>query len=463
MPNTAKHYQPAPIAPSEKAPAPAAQQGLSFAFSTSEDKATGAFFNRARAVGLMRLSATGSNFIGDYLQRNSGNKAAAVMGLWGNATYFLFGNNKNPVLGQLAITHGQWDRHGDYFEQVIPQTIPKESINRICHLIEDGAQPKDALSVETHPDRSETIVRIRADLFDKTQDAMKASLERRAKAFEFMSDANRHVLAKDVTDTMLLSGIKLNDVPDDIAKEIYEIVRNEWQIRTRIAGNTPENRHLEVHSMQQAEFDERMNRTEITKTENLLVKRDSRTTHAPGFFKILFQPHKYPVEHSVLVGGLGANVLRNAGAIEMASRPKVSADGKQQEVRLKEFVSNTMNIVSYLVELQPETSQHTRGDWEKTGDERQFFTRDSKSWGQDFLDITDERPMLAGALIRPTSMAIKAWGQVGEAMRNQKKVIDGNDINENHMLGQKFRIAATGIDVATLIASGGLKKADFGR
>lgn len=463
MPQAAEHYQPAPIAAEPKPPAPAAQEGLSFAFSQSEDKATGSFFNRARMVGAMRLGATASNFIGDKLQGNKSNMAGAVLGLWGNATYFLFGNNKNPVLGQLAITHGQWERKGDYFEQTIPQAIPRESVDRICHLIEDDAHPKEALNVVSNAKSNTTTIRIRADLFDKTQETMKAALERRTKAFEYMADKQRHILAKDISDTMLLSGTMLNDMPDEIANEIHDIVRNEWQIRARVAGETPETRHLEVHSTQQAEFDERMHAIGLANTEHLVVKRDSRTTHAPGFFKVLFQPHKYPIEHTVLVGGLGTNILRNAGAVEMASRSRGAGDGKTPEARMKEFISNTLNIVSYLVELQPETSRHVRGDWEKTGDERQFFTRESENWRQDFLDLTDERPMLAGALIRPPSLAIKMWGQVGEAMSYGKRIAEGEEISSNHQMGQKFRIAATAIDFATLAATGGLKKADFGR
>ncbi len=434
---------------SEHETSPGVAPGLTFKYSVSTDQGVNTFFNRARTFGLIRLSSTLLNFWGDWTQGKKYDvqayTIANVLGFWANISYFFFGHSKNPILGNLAVTSGEWTRNGHHYEQHIPGLLPDESIQHIHHMITDSAYPTNAIICKNDPKTNTSTIRIRSDVFDMIQSEMREELNLRHEALKVLDDSTRHMRSQDALGANSVSAIALEGVNDDVVRETLKIVRDEWQVRARISGMNGKDRSLEVHPMYTPEFAERISFLSDKSRNTLLVKRDTRQTHAPSVVEMIFCPHRYPMEHGTMVGGMFGNALRMTGAVQMTKRNDTG------EKRTKEVVSNFMSMLSYIMEIQPETPSSVRGKWEETGNEQVLFSKDSHSYRDDFLTFSRERPMAMGSIIRTFSTGLKGYEQYNNFMR------------EGAMVGSWQRLAATVLDGANIVYGATIKKADFGK
>ena len=392
-------------------------------------------------VGASRLGGTICNLASGLKNYNTTRTVSAIMGLWSNAVYFLWGHNKTKHgVGDLSLVAGTWEQAQEKEYDVMVQTIdgrlPDEVISQMeSWLDEDNLNP-NILDVRYNKDTKKTKLVVRKDEFPKLQAHLLQKLENRKLAMQALFSEERVKHSEHQT----IKGIDTTGLSEPIQKELLRILRDEWDIAAMFYENTQgseifipkEDRHNFVEKRGPiAEGQERM------QNANTVLVKNREKTYQPGFIEALTRPDKHPWQNSNLIGGIFSNVFKALAGLNGVD------ENRKPKVHRNETLGSIYSMIVYFVENQPEVKSNTKQDIVTVNAGVEVGkTQEMLNQSKDFLN---ERPVLTSMLIKIPMLYYRykdGWE---------------NRAHDPAKLGQFF------FDCLTALTSLTIKKSDYGR
>lgn len=409
-------------------------------FKYSESKTAGVWLNKTRMLGMSRLAATAAQFKAGMDIKSPWRMASAVMGLFSNISYFIWGHGASNSARELEVTHGDWKAEGDKMIQTMPGKLSKPGLLQLESVLEAAEVTSDAVKTNYDAKLNQTSVEIRTEHFDLMQRSMSALLDDRMQAIAALQDTGR--IRFSATNSNEIQSLNIDGLSEGTITALKRITVSEWNIPINIAQRS-DGRWIDVPQEYRQEFTAQRS-PELARFANRFKVR-ALPEQPSNFWDTIIHPGKYPVQFGTVVGGITSNVLRLIAAVTETGKVEEHEEGatRVKIPQRHDMIGTVISQLAYIIEAQREiySPRKTAPVIDELNPKHQ------SPLAKAFSDFSNN-PMIA-------SMPLKVATLYSRTMFVR-------DLPGDHK-GKSFLAISTFFDYITTGISATMKKTDYGR
>ncbi len=384
--------------PTDHSPSAPDEQPLIFQFSKSTDQAVHSLINRNRMAMGAAFVGTAANFASGWKHENNMRMASSVLGIYANIVEMIFSGTRAASIGELTISHGDWEHHNGAMHTVMNGKLPEQAQNDISRLLSDASLPKSSVKVSYDRKAKKTTISIADNVFPELQQHLKEKLEMRQQVITAMMDSERHIELPNANGQPVVSGLKLDGFSVPQINTLREMLKNDFDIDNDL--NVEGGQHqLKVELPDRDKFADILSPKLVGHEHHIRVRNGhEEETYAPGFIETLTRPDKHPKQHGILLGAIASNALRIGAGFQAETLP----DGTKKTSPFESY-SSIWSMMTYLIDYMPEPKQKN-GDV-VTGVQANYGPMEAVA--HKVADTLNQRPLLTSAFVKGPTVAMR--------------------------------------------------------
>ncbi len=323
--------------------------------------------------------------------------AAAGIGIYGAMAELAFSSKLNPVVGELAIAHGDWQFENGFMTHSTKGKLPKQAEREIERLLKDAALPNDSVKIEYDSKSKITNFKITDELFPMVQQHIRDKITLRQEALNIIKDETRAGYKTNERGQNIIDYLSVKGLDKKHITAIQNMLKYDFDIETNVIYKE----HKTVLDIDQTDHEKFMDicgHDQTSHIDKIRITNKAEETYAPGFVDTLLHPSKHPKQHGILIGGLGGSLVQIVAGLQ---------DEKMKHGRMAkspwESANAAWGLMTHLIDYMPEAKNKTNKIITSTN-------LNSSSLDKLFNDTTeklDGRPLLTGAIFKAPALAMK--------------------------------------------------------